>query len=592
MAGSLSVGGLASGLDTKSLIAQLIAAESQPIQRLQARSASINTANNLFQGLSSKLSALRSAAKDLTLDANLSPRSTRSSDSTVVTATASAAAAAGSYQIKVTQLASASNVKSAAGIGAAVPSFQASDAGAPTTTLDNLNLASAVTAGSLTLQVKTASGWRTESLSINTTDSLASTLQTVQAKLGGTSIVEVQNNRLKVTADASISQVVFGAATDTSNFWSSTGLRTVTGTQTGGAAIQMSGVSNLGVVRPDVSLDGSGTVQPGLKTALSGSGSFTVNGTSITYSQTDSLNAVLSKVNTSSAGVIASYNSLEDRVVITSRSTGAEAIALQDTSGNFLEAVGVYSSASGTVTGEATVGANARLIVQGVNSDQPIESTNNRFSNIVPGLTFTASKVDSVNFQTLTVELNPQATIDKFQAFVDKYNAVMDSVNFMTAKGAPNAFDADLRSIGGQVRTLTTSIASVGNSTIKSLVDLGIATSKDDRIRLQLNTDKIRSALETNPDQVAALFRDSSAGIATRLSTYLTNATGSSGILKSRDRTAQSRIKTIADQVSDSQRRMTLRQDQLSKQFAAMEKSVSSMKSQQSAFTSQLGSLG
>jgi len=238
------------------------------------------------------------------------------------------------------------------------------------------------------------------------------------------------------------------------------------------------------------------------------------------------------------------------------------------------------------------VGANARLIVQGVNSDQPIESTNNRFSNIVPGLTFTASKVDSVNFQTLTVELNPQATIDKFQAFVDKYNAVMDSVNFMTAKGAPNAFDADLRSIGGQVRTLTTSIASVGNSTIKSLVDLGIATSKDDRIRLQLNTDKIRSALETNPDQVAALFRDSSAGIATRLSTYLTNATGSSGILKSRDRTAQSRIKTIADQVSDSQRRMTLRQDQLSKQFAAMEKSVSSMKSQQSAFTSQLGSLG
>jgi flagellar hook-associated protein 2 len=597
MAGALSVGGLATGLDTKNLIAQLIAAESAPIQRLQARSASISTANNLFQGISGKLTALRSAAKDLTLDANLSPRATRSTDSAIVSATATASAAAGTYSVMVKQLASSSTLRSASGIGASVADFTASDTGAADgqKKLSELNLATAITGGSLTFQIKKAAGVETRSITVDPTKSLQATLKDFQDALGGSSVVEVVNNRLRITADPTISQVVFGAGTDTSNFWSSTGLRTVTGTQSGGAAIQVSGVSNLGVLRPEVALDGSGAVTPGLKTALStvgGSGSFEINGTTISYQGTDSLNAVLSRINTSSAGVIASYNTLEDRVVLTSRATGSEAIAIKDLTGNFLEASGLYSKSSSSITGTSTVGANAQVIIQGINGNQPIESTNNRFSNIVPGLTFTASKVDDGKYQTVTVELNPQATIDKLKSFVDAYNTVLDSVNFMTAKGAPNAFDADLRALGSQVRTLTTSLAAPDNAAIKSLTDLGIGTTRDDRTRLSMDSDKIRAALENRPEEVATLFRNATSGIANRLSTYLNNVTGSSGILKSRDRTAQARIRSITDQVSDSQRRMTLRQDQLNKQFAAMEKSVSTMKSQQSAFTSQLGSLG
>ena len=597
MAGELSVGGLASGLDTKTLIAQLIAAESAPIQRMQARSGSITTANNLFQGISAKLTSLRSAAKELTLDANLSPRSTRSTDAAIVSATAAASAAAGSYNVMVKQLASSSTLKSNAGVGSSVADFMASDTGAAAgqKKLSELNLATPITGGSLTFQIKKAAGVETKSITVDPTKTLQATLKDIQDGLGGTSVVEVVNNRLRITADSTISQVVFGAGTDTSNFWSSTGLRTVTGTQSGGAAIQLSGVSNLGVLRPDVALDGSGTTPPGLKTALStsgGSGSFEINGTTITYQATDNLNSVLSRINTSNTGVIASYNTLEDRVVLTSRSTGAEAIAIKDVTGNFLEATGLFSNSSGTISGTSTVGANAKIVIEGINGGQPIESTNNRFTQVVPGLTFMASKVDDGNYHTVTVELNPQATIDKLKAFVDSYNAVLDSVTFMTAQGAPNAFDADLRALGSQVRALTTGIAAPGNAAIKSLTDLGIGTTRDDRVRLSIDSAKVRTALENRPEEVATLFREATTGVANRLSTYLTSVTGSSGMLKSRDRTAQARIKTISDQVADSQRRMTLRQDQLQKQFAAMEKSVSTMKSQQSAFTSQLGSLG
>lgn len=69
-------------------------------------------------------------------------------------------------------------------------------------------------------------------------------------------------------------------------------------------------------------------------------GSFTINGTSITVLDDDTINSVVAKVTASAAGVTASYDSARERVVLTSTTTGsAGTITLGSDSSGFLSAV-------------------------------------------------------------------------------------------------------------------------------------------------------------------------------------------------------------------------------------------------------------
>lgn len=112
---SLFVGGLISGIDTSSLIQQLMSVERRPRDLLAARKTTITQQQSALKDFQSRLAALRDAAKAIdnrasTLDAAatseelLSFKAT-SSDEGIVRATASGAASAGAYSVRVEQLA-------------------------------------------------------------------------------------------------------------------------------------------------------------------------------------------------------------------------------------------------------------------------------------------------------------------------------------------------------------------------------------------------------------------------------------------------------------------------------------------------------
>ena len=63
--------------------------------------------------------------------------------------------------------------------------------------------------------------------------------------------------------------------------------------------------------------------------ALPSSGSFNINSVTINYEGTDSLQDVLDRINSSDAGVTASYNVLEDKIDMVSNSTGSPLIRLE-----------------------------------------------------------------------------------------------------------------------------------------------------------------------------------------------------------------------------------------------------------------------
>jgi flagellar hook-associated protein 2 len=104
-----SIGGIASGLDTASIIQQLMALERRPMQAIQQRQQSYRAADQAWSQIVSKLSGLRTATDALRDPASLSGTvSVSSSNDQVATATAiGSGAQTGSVSLRVDQLAAA-----------------------------------------------------------------------------------------------------------------------------------------------------------------------------------------------------------------------------------------------------------------------------------------------------------------------------------------------------------------------------------------------------------------------------------------------------------------------------------------------------
>ena len=107
--------GLASGMDTSSIINQLVQLESQPITDLQTTQSNIKTQVSALGAISSALSALDSAAQDL--GTNGAFASSAVSANASFTATPGSGATPGSYSVEVDSLASAAKWRSS-GFGA------------------------------------------------------------------------------------------------------------------------------------------------------------------------------------------------------------------------------------------------------------------------------------------------------------------------------------------------------------------------------------------------------------------------------------------------------------------------------------------
>ena len=107
MAG-LQMSGLASGLDTQSIIAQLMAVERIPRQRMERAQGAVQQRQDHLREIQTKLKALKTAASDLQSGGLWNPVKTASSADTAKVGArvlTPSAAALGTYDINVTQLA-------------------------------------------------------------------------------------------------------------------------------------------------------------------------------------------------------------------------------------------------------------------------------------------------------------------------------------------------------------------------------------------------------------------------------------------------------------------------------------------------------
>lgn len=104
--------GLGSGLDVEKMVSQLVALEQKPIQALQTKAASINTKVSAYGQLKSQISNLQTQVNKLTASETWQSRVLTSSNASVVSGSATSKAAYGTFDVKVSQLASAQTVGS------------------------------------------------------------------------------------------------------------------------------------------------------------------------------------------------------------------------------------------------------------------------------------------------------------------------------------------------------------------------------------------------------------------------------------------------------------------------------------------------
>jgi len=109
---SLSVGGLASGLDTDSIISQLLTVQKQPIVRLQQEEANYQVELTTYGNLKGSLNSLLSAMENFDTAGEMRSNTATSGNTDIFTASADENAVLGSYDVTVSQLAEAQKLTS------------------------------------------------------------------------------------------------------------------------------------------------------------------------------------------------------------------------------------------------------------------------------------------------------------------------------------------------------------------------------------------------------------------------------------------------------------------------------------------------
>jgi len=146
--------------------------------------------------------------------------------------------------------------------------------------------------------------------------------------------------------------------------------------------------SKNGAIVPSNTLTSSGITSSGISL-------FSVNGVQISYdTSVDTLTTILRKINNSTAGVTASYDTNNNRIVLANNNTGNTGISVSDVSGSLMATLKLTSAQGSTLN----VGSNALFRVNG---GSLLSSSSNTLDGSTFGATGLSLNVNSLGTQTI-----------------------------------------------------------------------------------------------------------------------------------------------------------------------------------------------
>ncbi len=424
-------------------------------------------------------------------------------------------------------------------------------------------------------------------------NSLTTKKQTFNDQLSAFGKVKSDLDAFKTAISALKLNMDFSAAKATS---SNTSLATATAASTASPAsydIKVTQLAQAGVKSMQTGVaDPKATMVP----PVSGTFDFTVGtGTTqktfnITLNGTESLEAIRDKINAATVttdGKTSTQTLASASIVNTGTSAAPSYKLVIASTGKGTDNDVVIDSDLKTALGgfdeTKQAAKNAMFSVNGLD----IERSTNSVTDVIDGVTLNLVAADSSKPFTLTVARDTEAITKKVNDFVSAYNKLTATVSSLHQKGGTLEADNSATSVIYQLQNVFNTPAKIAGNDLSYLAQVGISFKKDGT--LSLDSAAFTKALEKTPDNVISLFTDSDKGFAQRLSSAASNMLNSDGLVDSRIKGLNSRIKTLDANMDRENVRLDNVETRLRRQYANLDSLLGTMKNTSSYLMSQLG---
>ena len=325
--------------DWKSIVDQLITADSAPVTALNTTKTANSDQVTALDAVKTALQAVQDSVQSIRSGDLFSSRNvTSDTPGTTWVSNSANGAAIGAYTFDVQQLATQAQTNGAGDIGTSL----SATTNVSGTTLANLNIATAVTAGTFTVNG--------QPVTVALTDSLADVFSKISTATGGDVTGGYDPGSDGIALTSASGELVLGAANDTSNFTLAMKLAN-NGTPTSSSASAL-GTAKLNSPLASAGLRGTIATLPAVAP-----GNFTVDGQSVTVAATDSLSDVFAKISTATGcDVTARFDSASDKVVFTSAS-GPLALGDPGDTSDFLSKLNLAANGTNTVGSSSALGS-------------------------------------------------------------------------------------------------------------------------------------------------------------------------------------------------------------------------------------------
>jgi flagellar hook-associated protein 2 len=272
---------------------------------------------------------------------------------------------------------------------------------------------------------------------------------------------------------------------------------------------------------------GTGTISIQYGAYDSVGNSFAVNAKRSTQTVTidaahSSLSGVRDAINAAKIGVNASIvnDGSGFRLVLASKDSGTEngmKLSVTDGDGNALDALGLSKLAfdptalpgAGNNMTQVVAAEDATFLMDGI----AITKSSNTVSDVLSGTTLTLLKENTGTPTTLSITQDTTQVQSGVDAFVKAYNdinkTITDLTKYNTETKTAGALqgDATVRSLASQIRDGLSAVVSGVSGGFSALAQVGITLGRTGN--LAVDTGKLQTALQNNPQAVQGLFATS-----------------------------------------------------------------------------------
>ncbi len=408
--------------------------------------------------------------------------------------------------------------------------------------------------------------------------------------------LKFENGKLVVYSKTDGVNLDVGNTTDTSNFLAITGM-----TKSDDAAGLSLSANALYAVNSDSVITDSGLFRKGdVK-----EGTFIVGMATFTINDDTTIADIVSQINNNEdANATAYWDSVDGKMVIQSRTTGAALINIEAGTSNFTDILGYTNStwnSNGSVKNTKInlnaqeIGENAQFRINGVRYTASSNTITSDISRI-QGVTLNLKDVSNGKPVQLTIEKDKETVANALSDIVDSYNELMKNVDEAIAVDGELHDQTVLKMIRNQLRNLMTS-SDLGTTVFRNLDAIGISvsdanssnieTTNDRIINLSFDKDKFFKVYDANAQAVKELLigGDNNKGIFINIETLLDSALEDvTGYFASANESYQNEINRLENKIIQGNKQVERYKEQLEHKFASMDMLIGQVQQQYSTF--------